>query len=64
MSKQVSNGGDLLVKCLLNEGITKMFGIIGGELTRIYDAVERFGREEGNKQAVTWQMHGHEPREK
>ncbi|MBY9017216.1 MAG: thiamine pyrophosphate-binding protein [Candidatus Lokiarchaeota archaeon] len=47
MSKQVSNGGDLLVKCLLNEGITKMFGIIGGELTRIYDAVERFGREEG-----------------
>ncbi len=47
MSKQLSNGGDLLVKCLLNEGITKMFGIIGGELTRIYDAVERFGREEG-----------------
>ncbi len=47
MSKQILNGGDLLVKCLLNEGITKMFGIIGGELTRIYDAVERFGREEG-----------------
>lgn len=47
MSKQLSNGGDLLVKCLLNEGITKMFGIIGGELSRIYDAIERFGREEG-----------------
>ncbi len=47
MSKQLSNGGDLLVKSLLNEGVTKMFGIIGGELTRIYDAVERFGREEG-----------------
>ena len=47
MSKQVNNGGDLLVKCLLNEGITKMFGIVGGELTRIYDAVERWGREEG-----------------
>ncbi|MFX0057654.1 MAG: thiamine pyrophosphate-binding protein [Candidatus Hodarchaeota archaeon] len=47
MSKQVTNGGDLLVKCLLNEGITKMFGIIGGELTRIYDAIERWGREEG-----------------
>ena len=47
MSKQLSNGGDLLVKCLLNEGITKMFGIIGGELTRVYDAIERFGREEG-----------------
>ncbi len=47
MSKQILNGGDLFVKCLLNEGITKMFGIIGGELTRIYDAVERFGREEG-----------------
>ena len=47
MSKQLSNGGDLLVKCLLNEGITKMFGIIGGELTRVYDAIERYGREEG-----------------
>jgi len=47
MSKQLSNGGDLLVRCLLNEGITKMFGIIGGELTRVYDAIERFGREEG-----------------
>ncbi|MFX1587982.1 MAG: thiamine pyrophosphate-binding protein [Promethearchaeota archaeon] len=47
MSKQVSNGGDLLVKCLINEGITKMFGIVGGELTRIYDAIERWGREEG-----------------
>ena len=47
MSKQVINGGDLLVKCLVNEGITKMFGIVGGELTRIYDAVERWGREEG-----------------
>jgi acetolactate synthase-1/2/3 large subunit len=47
MSKHVTNGGDLLVKCLVNEGITKMFGIVGGELTRIYDAVERWGREEG-----------------
>ncbi|MFW9936854.1 MAG: thiamine pyrophosphate-binding protein [Candidatus Thorarchaeota archaeon] len=47
MSKQVSNGGDLLVKCLINEGITKIFGIVGGELTRIYDAIERWGREEG-----------------
>ena len=47
MSKQVTNGGDLLVKCLLNEGITRMFGIVGGELTRIYDAIERWGREEG-----------------
>ena len=47
MSKQVKNGGDLLVKCLINEGISKMFGIIGGELTRIYDAIERWGREQG-----------------
>lgn len=47
MSKQVKNGGDLLVTCLLNEGITKMFGLVGGELLRIYDAVERWAREEG-----------------
>lgn len=47
MSKQDFDGGDLLIKCLLREGITKIFGIIGGELTRIYDAIERWGREEG-----------------
>ncbi|MEJ2293719.1 MAG: thiamine pyrophosphate-binding protein, partial [Candidatus Lokiarchaeota archaeon] len=47
MSKQEFDGGDLLVKCLLKEGITKMFGIIGGELVPIYDAIERWGREAG-----------------
>ena len=47
MSKQNLNGGDLLVKCLVKEGITKIFGIVGGELLRIYDAIERYGREEG-----------------
>lgn len=54
MSKQKLklNGGDLLIKCLINEGVTKIFGIIGGELTRIYDAIERWGREEGNIETV------------
>ncbi len=47
MSKQNLNGGDLLIKCLLKEGITTVFGIIGGELLKIYDAIERWGREEG-----------------
>jgi len=35
------DGGDLVVKSLLKEGITKIFGIVGGELLRIYDAIER-----------------------
>ncbi len=47
MSSQVLNGGDLVVKCLLKEGVTKIFGIVGGELLKIYDAIERWGREEG-----------------
>ena len=47
MIKETLDGGDLLVKCLVKEGITKVFGIVGGELTRIYDAIERWGREEG-----------------
>jgi acetolactate synthase-1/2/3 large subunit len=47
MAKQDLDGGDLLVKCLLKEGVTTIFGLIGGELTRIYDAIERWGREEG-----------------
>lgn len=32
---------------MLNEGIKYIFGITGGELLRIYDAVYRFGRDEG-----------------
>lgn len=47
MAKQNLNGGDLLVKCLLKEGITKIFGLVGGELLKIYDAIERWGREKG-----------------
>jgi acetolactate synthase-1/2/3 large subunit len=47
MAKQILDGGDLLVKCLLKENISKIFGLVGGELTRIYDAIERWGREEG-----------------
>ncbi len=47
MSNQLLNGGDLTVKCLLEEGISKIFGIVGGELLRIYDAIERWGREQG-----------------
>jgi acetolactate synthase-1/2/3 large subunit len=47
MSNQILNGGDLVVKCLLKEGVTKVFGIVGGELLRIFDAIERWGREKG-----------------
>jgi len=47
MEKEKVDGGDLVVKCLLKEGVTKVFGIVGGELLRIYDAIERWGRKEG-----------------
>ncbi|MHA1291147.1 MAG: thiamine pyrophosphate-binding protein [Promethearchaeota archaeon] len=47
MSKQKLDGGDLVVKCLIKEGVSKIFGLVGGELLRIYDAIERWGREQG-----------------
>ncbi|MHA1913541.1 MAG: thiamine pyrophosphate-binding protein [Promethearchaeota archaeon] len=47
MINQIQNGGDLAVKCLLEEGVSKIFGVVGGELLTIYDAVERWGREQG-----------------
>ncbi|MFW9828733.1 MAG: thiamine pyrophosphate-binding protein [Candidatus Thorarchaeota archaeon] len=47
MSKQLLTGGDLVVKCLLKEDVSKIFGIVGGELLRIFDAIERWGKEEG-----------------
>ena len=47
MAKKDLDGGDLLIKCFLNEGVKYIFGITGGELLRIYDAIYRFGRDEG-----------------
>jgi len=35
-------GGELLAKCLINEGITKVFGIPGGQLTQFIDAIVRW----------------------
>ncbi|MBD3339533.1 MAG: hypothetical protein GF353_10515 [Candidatus Lokiarchaeota archaeon] len=41
------NGGDILIKCLLQEDIKYIFGIPGGQLLNLYDAVCRWGREKG-----------------
>ncbi|NHJ24692.1 MAG: thiamine pyrophosphate-binding protein [Candidatus Lokiarchaeota archaeon] len=41
------NGGDVLVKCLLEEDVKYMFGITGGQLLTIFDAIYRWGREKG-----------------
>ena len=41
------NGGDVLIKCLLEENVKYMFGIPGGQLLSMYDAIYRWGREEG-----------------
>ncbi|MGQ9572676.1 MAG: thiamine pyrophosphate-binding protein, partial [Dehalococcoidia bacterium] len=40
-------GADVLVKCLIQEDIRFIFGIPGGQLTTLLDAIHRFGREEG-----------------
>ncbi|MHA2037501.1 MAG: thiamine pyrophosphate-binding protein [Promethearchaeota archaeon] len=45
--KKVIRGGDVVVKCLLEESVSKIFGIIGGQLLTIYDAVYSWGREKG-----------------
>ncbi|KPK21711.1 MAG: acetolactate synthase large subunit, partial [Dehalococcoidia bacterium SM23_28_1] len=40
-------GADVLVKCLIQEDVRFIFGIPGGQLTTLLDAIHRFGREEG-----------------
>ncbi|TFG02626.1 MAG: thiamine pyrophosphate-binding protein [Promethearchaeota archaeon] len=45
--KKMINGGDVLVKCLLQENVRYMFGIPGGQFLKMYDAVYRWGREKG-----------------
>lgn len=48
MSKiKMINGGDVLIKCLLNENVKYMFGIPGGQFYTMYDAIYRWGREQG-----------------
>ncbi|MHA1426731.1 MAG: thiamine pyrophosphate-binding protein [Candidatus Helarchaeota archaeon] len=40
-------GGDLIVKALVNENVQFIFGVPGGQLLHIYDAIYRWGREQG-----------------
>ncbi|MFX0008681.1 MAG: thiamine pyrophosphate-binding protein [Candidatus Hermodarchaeota archaeon] len=44
--KKIS-GGDVLIKCLLKENVKYMFGIPGGQFLSMYDAIYRWGKEEG-----------------
>ena len=41
-------GSDVLLKCLIQEDVRFIFGIPGGQLTTLLDAIHRFGREEGS----------------
>lgn len=50
------HGGDVLIKCLLKENVKYMFGIIGGHFLPMFDAVYRWGREQG----ITTVMFRHE----
>ena len=45
--KEIFCGGDLVVKGLIEENVQYIFGIIGGQLLPIYDAIFRWGREHG-----------------
>lgn len=46
-------GGELLVKCLLNEGVKKVFGIPGGQLTTFIDATVTIGEPNGLEFVMT-----------
>jgi len=41
------HGGDVLIKCLLEEKVKYMFGIIGGHFLPMFDAIHKWGREQG-----------------
>jgi acetolactate synthase-1/2/3 large subunit len=46
-SGKLIDGGDLLIKALLQENVNYMFGIPGGQFLAMYDAIYRWGREQG-----------------
>jgi len=45
--KKVINGGDVLIKALLKEDVKYMFGIPGGQFLNMYDAIYKWGKEQG-----------------
>ena len=45
--KKMINGGDVLIKCLLQENVKYLFGIPGGQFLAMYDAIYRWGKEQG-----------------
>jgi acetolactate synthase-1/2/3 large subunit len=49
----VTMGADLLVKCLIQEQVRFVFGIPGGQLCPILDAVRRFGADAGLQFVMT-----------
>jgi acetolactate synthase-1/2/3 large subunit len=49
LEKKVINGGNILVKYFLERDVEYMFGIPSGQLLKMYDAVYRWGKEQGNK---------------
>jgi len=45
----VISGGELLVRCLLKEGVKYVFGVPGGQLLPFLDAIKRIGEKHGMK---------------
>ncbi|MFX1502641.1 MAG: thiamine pyrophosphate-binding protein [Promethearchaeota archaeon] len=45
--EKMINGGDVLIKCLLQENVKYLFGLPGGQFMNMYDAIYRWGREKG-----------------
>jgi acetolactate synthase-1/2/3 large subunit len=45
--KKMLSGGDVLIKCLLEEDIRYLFGIIGGQFLKMYEAIREWGKEKG-----------------
>ncbi len=45
--KKKINGGDVLIKCLLKENVKYLFGIPGGQFLNMYDAIYKWGKEQG-----------------
>jgi len=54
--KNIINGGDVLIKSLLEEDVKYLFGIIGGQFLTMFDAIYKWGREKG----ITTIMFRHE----
>ena len=56
------NGSQIMIECLLEQGVDTIFGYPGGSILNVYDELYRYQLEQQEKLACVWQRADREQR--